>query len=80
MFIIITPTFIIQKILNNINDVNAGKCYRKIVKYQLDVPVIWDYSAVYDHVTHKYCLISAWYSENTVVPIDEIINGIKFKQ
>lgn len=70
-----------QEIIHNdVNDVDAGKWYRKIVRYQMDVPMIWDYSAIYDHMTHKYCLISAWYSEKTIVPIDEIIDGIRFKQ
>lgn len=63
-----------------VSEVKAGKCYRKIEKYQSELPVIWDFTAIYSHKIHKYCVLSAWYNIKDDVPIEEVINGIKFEQ
>lgn len=65
---------------NDVTKIKAGKCYRKIVEYQLEQPVIWDYSAVYDYETNKLCLLNAWYREKNNIPIEEVIKNIRFKQ
>lgn len=61
-------------------DINAGKCYRKIEKFQSEPQFFWDFSVVYNYKMHKYCVLSAWYNVKEEVPIDEIINSIQFEQ
>ena len=66
--------------IDNISDIAAGKCYRKVEKYDSELPAFWDFSAIYNYKMHKYCVLSAWYNDKTKVPIDEIINSIKLEQ
>lgn len=62
------------------SEIEAGKCYRKVEEYQSELTVIWDFSMIYSYKTHKNCLLSAWYNKKDDVPIDDIINSIKFEQ
>lgn len=66
--------------IDDVGNLNAGKYYRKVEKYQSDVQLFWDFSALFNYKTHKYCILSAWYNEKDDIPIDEIINSIKFEQ
>lgn len=65
---------------NTTSEIKAGKCYRKVEEYQSELTVIWDFSMVFSYKTHKYCLLSAWYNKKDDVPIDDIIDSIKFEQ
>jgi len=65
---------------NEMIDIKSSKCYRTIMKYKLNVDFIWDFTLLYNPNMKKLCLLNSYYNDDTKVPVDQIIDGIRFKQ
>jgi len=68
-----------ERIKNDMKEMGEVKCYRTIMKYKSDVDVFWDFTLLYDNVLKKACLLNSYYNEDNKAPVQEIIDGIKFR-
>ena len=53
---------------------------RRIIKYNSDGDLFWDFTLLYDMGQGKICLLNSYYRDETKAPVREIIDGIRFKQ
>ena len=53
--------------------------WNKTVKCEARVPFIWNFTIIIDFEVLKSCAISAKYVEESKIPLQEIINGIRFR-
>ena len=67
-------------ILDEVSDLNNLKCYRRTALCQSISPFMWDYIIIFDYKTHKFCWINAVYPKDGNVPIDKVLNNIRFEQ
>ena len=49
------------------------------MKYKSDVDLFWDFTLLYDNELKKACLLNSYYNEDNKAPVQEIIDGIKFR-
>ena len=71
------PTEIVR---DEVSDLNSLKCYRRTALCQSISPFMWDYIIIFDYKTHKFCWINAVYPKDGNVPIDKVLNNIRFEQ
>lgn len=68
-----------ERIKNDMEEMGEVKCYRTIMKYKSDVDLFWDFTLLYDNELKKACLLNSYYNEDNKAPVQEIIDGIKFR-